>query len=263
MRPESAQPPTGSSAPGAPGRLSAVLADSLRRIEALPADARVLDVGGWACPLARADAVLDLMPYATRGLYGWNGDRGRERFTEGTWLEHDICGREPFPFPDDAFDVVVCSHTLEDVRDPVWVASELARVGRAGYVEVPSRLQEQSWGVNGPYVGWSHHHWLVDVDQAAQHVDFVFKLHALHHPGPTGLAFSSRFGNALSAAERVSTLWWEGAFTARERVFYELDETVEYLRGFVRQHAHRDPGPAPVGRRVRLGRRLARRPPDL
>lgn len=130
--------------------LPRVLPESIARIEALPADATVLDVGGWACPLVRATTVLDQMPYETRGLYGFNGDPAEERFTADTWVCHDICAREPFPFDDDAFDIVVCSHTLEDVRDPVWVAGELSRIGRAGYVEVPSRLQEQSWGSTAP-----------------------------------------------------------------------------------------------------------------
>jgi len=236
-----------------------VLSESIARLEALGAEATVLDVGGWACPLARATAVLDHMPYATRGLYGWNGDRTAERFTAETWVQHDICAREPFPFADDAFDVVVCSHTLEDVRDPVWVAGELSRVGRAGYVEVPSRLQEQSWGVNGPYVGWSHHHWLIDVDEAAAHVDFVFKLHAVHHPGPTGWAFSARFAEGLTERERVSTLWWDGAFSARERAFDDVTALVEWLGGPVRAYGARDPDPPRAGRRARLARRIGRR----
>jgi hypothetical protein len=234
-----------------------MLTESVARVEALPDDARVLDVGGWACPLVRADVVLDLMPYATRGLYGSNG-AGGERFTADSWVEHDICGREPFPFGDDAFDLVVCSHTLEDIRDPVWVASELSRVGRAGYVEVPSRLEEQSWGVNGPWVGWSHHHWLIDVDPVAQHVEFVFKPHSLHMPAPNAWTFSAGFAAGLSAQERVSTLWWEGAFTAGEHAFYELDEQLEWLAGPVREHAHRDPDRGATGRRARLRRRLAR-----
>jgi len=235
-----------------------VLRESVARIEALPADATVLDVGGWACPLARATTVLDQMPYETRGLYGVLGEAAAERFTADTWVRHDICSREPFPFADDAFDLVVCSHTLEDVRDPVWVAGELSRIGRAGYVEVPSRLQEQSWGVNGPYVGWSHHHWLVDVDQAAGHIDFAFKLHALHHPGPTGWAFSARFAEGLTERERVSTLWWNGAFTARERVFDDVVALVEWLGEPVRTHGTRDPDPPRAGRRARLARRLGR-----
>jgi len=236
-----------------------VLSESLARIEALPADASVLDVGGWACPLARATAVLDLMPHATRGLYGSNGDPAAERFSAETWVQHDICAREPFPFDDGAFDLVVCSHTLEDVRDPVWVCQELSRVGRAGYVEVPSRLQEQAWGVDGPYVGWSHHHWLVDVDRGAQHIDFVFKLHALHHPGATGFAFSSRFAAALGEHERVSTLWWEGAFTARERIFPDVTALTDWLAAPVTANAARDPAPPrEPGRRAALGRRLRR-----
>jgi hypothetical protein len=39
----------------------------------------VLDVGGWGRPFTRADWVLDLMPYETRGLYGRDGT-GEERF---------------------------------------------------------------------------------------------------------------------------------------------------------------------------------------
>ena len=237
-----------------------MLDESLVRIQALPADARVLDVGGWACPLSRADAVLDLMPYATRGLYGWAGDPGAERFSAETWVQHDICAREPFPFADDAFDLVVCSHTLEDVRDPVWVASELSRVGRAGYVEVPSRLQEQSWGVNGNYVGWSHHYWLIDVDPVAQHVEFVHKPHVLHDPGDNGWTFSAQFGRALSAGEQVSTLWWQGAFTARERLFGDVEELTAWLAAPVLEHGGRDPGRpgrggGGAGRLSRLARR--------
>ncbi len=58
----------------------------------------------------------------------------------------DICDHEPYPFGDQEFDFVICSQTLEDVRDPIWVCSEINRIGKAGYIEVPSRLEEQSWG---------------------------------------------------------------------------------------------------------------------
>ena len=119
------------------------------RIEAmLGDDDLVLDVGGWGSPFERADWVIDLMPYETRGRYGAT-DPAAERFGAETWVRRDICDREPWPFADRQFDFAVCSHTLEDVRDPVFVCAELNRVARAGYIEVPSRLQEQSWGVWG------------------------------------------------------------------------------------------------------------------
>src|SRR3954468_14104941 len=105
----------------------------------------VLDVGGWAKPFSRADWVIDLMPYETRGLYGYDKESAEERFTADTWALHDICAHVPWPFADNQFDFAICSHTLEDIRDPVWVCSELQRVARAGYIEVPSRLEEQTW----------------------------------------------------------------------------------------------------------------------
>jgi len=182
----------------------------------------LLDVGGWADPLDRADWVIDLMPYESRGLYereGWveGGSGGDERFTRDTWIQRDICDRAPWPFEDGQFDFVTCSHTLEDIRDPVWVCSEMARVGRAGYIEVPSRLEEQSWGVTGPFVGWEHHRWLIDVDPDARAIAFALKPHGIHTSA--GVYFPPGFHASLSARERVETLWWEDHFSFSERVF--------------------------------------------
>lgn len=188
----------------------------------LPDDALVLDVGGWAAPFARADWVVDLLPYATRGLYG-EVDPAAERFTSTTWVAHDVCVA-PWPFDDHQFDFAVCAHTLEDVRDPVTVCRELARVARAGYIETPSRLEEQSWGVHGPWVGWSHHRWLVDVVDGG--LRFVAKpgvLHAWDH-------FPAGHWERLDEGDRVVELWWEGELHASERIFVEADDLHGYLR---------------------------------
>jgi hypothetical protein len=206
-----------------------MLAESVTRIlELLGSEARVLDVGGWAKPFRRADAVVDCMPYGTRGLYGFDGDLA-ESFTASTWFQRDICARQRWPFADDEFDFVVCSHTLEDVRDPVWVCSEINRVGKAGYIEVPSRLEEQSYGFQGPWVGWGHHHWLVDIH--GRELQFVFKHHVMH--GRASDHFPAGFRDCLSEAERVQTLWWTNGFSFAERIFIGPDELDDYLRSFV------------------------------
>jgi hypothetical protein len=177
--------------------------------------------------------VIDVMPYSTRGLYqreGWAAPRNEpERFSRETWIERDVCDREPFPFSDRQIDFAICSHTLEDVRDPVWVCSELIRVAKAGYVEVPSRLEEQSWGVNGPFVGWSHHRWLIDVSDET--IEFVAKLHSIHHRPDQH--FPPGFWDGLTGNERVQTLWWETRFSYRERVILDPQESDRYLAGFV------------------------------
>jgi len=222
-------------------------------------DDRLLDVGGWADPLERADCVIDVMPFATRGLYGREGwgpvrEADAERFSEATWFQRDICDRTPWPFDDDEFDFVVCSHTLEDVRDPLWVCSEIVRVGRAGYVEAPSRLEEQSWGVAGPFVGWRHHHWLIDVGDDS--IRFIFKPHSIHTL-PAAF-FPPGFVDDLTARERISQLWWEGDFNFSERIFVE--ERVDlYLTKLVERELRSRGGRSrggPTGIRRRLAARL-------
>jgi hypothetical protein len=197
-------------------------------------DALVLDVGGWGRPFPRADWVIDMQDYETRGLYG-SEPGGEERFGPDTWVQRDICDAEPWPFEDGQFDFVVCSHTLEDVRDPVRVCAEIARVGRAGYVETPSRLEEQSYGFQGPWVGWGHHHWLVEID--GDRVDFVFKHHVMH--GRESDHFPDGFQKTLSPEERVTTLWWEGSFEFGERFFSDAGELDPYLADFVTRELER------------------------
>ena len=216
-----------------------MLARSQRQIlETVRDDALVLDVGGWAVPFPRADFVMDMEPYETRGSWGYDGDRSGERFSASTWVHRDICDREPWPFADKQFDFAICSHTLEDVRDPIYVCSELVRVAKAGYIEVPSRLEEQSY-VQGKWIGWGHHRWLIDVDQEASHIDFVFKPHLIHGPGD--VHFPHGFWNTLTPEERVECFWWEGSFSYRERVFPGAEELEEYLRAVVRERDWQPP----------------------
>jgi hypothetical protein len=197
----------------------------------IPEDAAVLDVGGWIQPFTRADWVIDVMPYETRGRHGSQGEP-LERFTHETWVQRDICDREPWPFEDKQFDFVVCGHTLEDIRDPIWACSELIRVARAGYIEVPSRLEEHTYGFQGPWVGWGHHRWLVEISD--NRIDFVLKHHVIH--GPETNHFPSRFYESITEEEKAQTFWWRGSFDYGERIMLSADELDPYLAGFVASH---------------------------
>jgi hypothetical protein len=208
-----------------------VLPAAERRIAAeLAPDALVLDVGGWAKPLARADWVIDLLPYETRGLYGPER-REPERFSAATWVERDICATEPWPFPDGRFDFAVCAHTLEDVRDPVRVCEELVRVARAGYVEVPAPVEELTFGVQGPWVGWSHHHWISEMAPAPAHgLRFTFKPHLL---GASGRHLPAGSCDGLAPEDRVLALWWNGSFTFGEQVLVGAEAFDPWLEGLL------------------------------
>ncbi len=231
-----------------------MLPASRARIEStLPEDAVVLDIGGWADPLPRADWVVDLMPYETRGLYaeaGGSGTAAAERFSAGTWIRRDVCDRQPLPFGDEEFDFVVCSHTLEDIRDPIGVCAEIVRVGKAGYVEVPSRLEEQSWGVAGPFVGWSHHRWLIDRPDGR--LEFMHKPGALQALGEAQIPADAYA--KLTPEQRVISFFWEGTFDFGERLLFDQAEHDADLIAVARPFREATTAPAPAGRRRRSGR---------
>ena len=193
---------------------------------------QVLDVGGWHAPLNRANAVIDIMPYRTRNRRGSiGGDTWPdEYFNEKSYYQRDICN--PWPFRDKQFDFVLCSHTLEDVRDPVFVCQEINRVGRAGYIEVPSRLVESMRGIERPFFcGYYHHRWLCEIDQNA--ITFQFKPAMLHAYRQFHLR-KPWFSN-VAPEMAVSYFFWEGEFHYSEKILIDRDEVQNDLRRFRRE----------------------------
>jgi hypothetical protein len=202
---------------------------------------RVLDVGGWASPFNRADWILDCKPYETRGFYGTVGlpaSQGGETeyFNEKTWVVRDICEKTPWPFPDNFFDFSICAGTLEDIRDPLFVCSELIRVSRAGYVETPSRLAEscRGWEDLG-IAGLSHHRWLVEY--LPNELVFCSKYHIMHTSSKFSLPPSVYRG--LTREERMDGMFWTNAFDFRELIHVGPDPVRQYLGEFVDRHRHR------------------------
>ena len=193
-----------------------MLPANLERILArLGDDDVVLDVGGWAAPLNRADWVLDVMPYETRGsLVAGGFGPGPERFDASRWVVRDMCDREPWPWPDDFFDFAVCVTTLEDVRDPIGVCRELGRVAKAGYVEVPTLFAELLHWWEGPYLGHEHHRWLCEIEDDG--LVFMHKPHSIH--ADRRLRVHRRWTAEMDVADHLQGLFWEGSPPARERI---------------------------------------------
>jgi hypothetical protein len=209
-----------------------MLTESLERLlGAVGEQARVVDIGGWAAPLNRADWVVDLMPYETRGkLPPGSFGPAPERFSAQTWLQRDICDHEPYPFEDGHFDFAVCTYTLEDIRDPVWVCREISRIARPRLIEVPSLLDELSWRVpqysGGDWAGHDHHRWLCFTGE--NEIEFMHKPHSLHADWRPRVP--SRHAARLTHRQRIQVLWWEGELKARERIVigaFPMDELAE------------------------------------
>jgi hypothetical protein len=126
--------------------------------------ATILDIGAWFCPYPFATHVIDVMPWETRACKLQLEKQPFERFSKETWFALDVCDpSKPFPFADKSIDLVVCSGTLEDLPHPQHCAREMQRVGRAGYIRVPTALSELTIGVSDracSSIGYPHHHWI-------------------------------------------------------------------------------------------------------
>ena len=222
----------------------------------------VLDIGGWARCFNRANYVMDAYPYGRHGRHYLEsmglGPQGGdvEHFTAETWIARDLCDRQPWPFADKSIDYCTCSHVLEDIRDPIWVCSEMNRVAKRGYIEVPSMAFEMSRGREpGVPVGLSHHRWICDLD--GSQLVFAPKNHMIH--GDRRLSLPAAFGRTLPPEAQVTWLFWEGSFSFREGWLTAAD-----MEAFVRRLVPADEievGPADAApelgpRAIAMARRL-------
>lgn len=113
--------------------------------------AKILDVGPGHAPLRWATHAVDFVDVPNAPVKVDKCDITNERL----------------PYKDKQFDFVYCRHLLEDSWNPFSVCEELSRVGKAGYVEVPSPMAEIGRGVDGsshPWRGYHHHRFIGWVD---------------------------------------------------------------------------------------------------
>jgi hypothetical protein len=196
--------------------------------------------------------VIDIGSYETRNYYahrlGASAPVTPERFTRDTWVQMDIC-KTPWPFKDAMFDYVVCSHTLEDVRDPIGICLEMMRIGKAGYIETPPAAIELTRGVQSPdWCGWQHHRWMVEPWDRG--LVFFAKPHHIHSPLWPAIR-SPRF--LLAGASEALRFEWSGPFPVREKILVDADDVERELRRIVVSSTR----PDRIGTAMRRGRRGA------
>ena len=192
-------------------------------VKSLPKNLKTVDIGGAYAPIRRADYVIDAIPYSS---INWSLAKGgtEQHLTEKTCIQHDICDRKSFPFPNKFFDYSFCSHTLEDIRDPIWVCSEIIRISKAGYIEIPSRLYETTFRaeVKG-LAGAAHHRWIVDIDKKGR-LRFTFKYMHVH----TRSVNKNRIKYDKNNPDMVLATEWSGSFDYFENWLNSGKETFEY-----------------------------------
>ena len=93
-----------------------------------------LDVGSGVNPLMAAHVLCDVSRKYLRHEVGSPPLTHDKSFVQ--------CDAHFLPFKDKAFDFVHCSQVLEHLKNPEKAYRELKRVGKSGYIETPTWLQE-------------------------------------------------------------------------------------------------------------------------
>jgi len=144
----------------------------------IPAEARsilerhegsILDVGGGLSPYVKATHIVDIQPFSEERLRenAWPVGEEARGWEESDYTRLDIVSTTQWPFADNQFDLGLSSHCLEDLRDPIPAVKEMARVCRKLLIICPSRLIEQTRGIEHPrFCGFPHHPWAVYTDGA-------------------------------------------------------------------------------------------------
>jgi SAM-dependent methyltransferase len=110
------------------------IAWSFRRLHC-PVDknALVLEVGSGGNPYFRSNVLIDAY-YETR----------ERHYAKLIYDRPTVLGFvENLPFKDNSFDFVIASHVLEHSKDPARFLSEIQRVSKSGYIEVPDAFFER------------------------------------------------------------------------------------------------------------------------
>jgi uncharacterized protein YbaR (Trm112 family) len=163
----------------------------------------VLEVGAGQSPHPRADVVVD--KYVADSF---------ERSGEAP-LDFSkplvVADGHRLPFADESFAYALALHVLEHAADPARFASELSRVAAKGFVQVPSRQAELTFG-------WPYHPWLIDRSGDT----LVFKPKG-ELRAPSGDLFHRSFAEspllrlwwAAHRSEWQHSIAWRGSLTVR------------------------------------------------
>lgn len=113
------------------------------RVKSIEANDKVLEVGPGATPHPRSNAFLELEYDSVEERVAQSGRVGILQ-TKKPVVYYN--GRD-FPFEDNEFDYIICSHVLEHVPEPKYMISEITRVAKKGYIEFPTIYYDYIWNI--------------------------------------------------------------------------------------------------------------------
>jgi SAM-dependent methyltransferase len=96
-------------------------------------NSKVLDIGSGGEPFVYANFLIDRFPGNTHHRYN------KLKTNNLPFVNGDI---QFLPYKNKSFDFVYCAHVLEHVEDPKNALDEIMRIGKRGYIEVPTKMSD-------------------------------------------------------------------------------------------------------------------------
>lgn len=115
---------------------------------------KIIDIGG-ANSFAHGmlDAIIDIREPQASAKHKFIGNIDRPEIWEKVKAHVKKHGK---------WDYAICTHTLEDIHNPVYAAEQIEQIATAGLIVEPSKFREFS-RFSGSFRGYIHHYWIFEV----------------------------------------------------------------------------------------------------
>ena len=114
---------------------------------------KVVDVGGahggWSAPYV--DAIVDFNDISLQSPI--------KHFKCDITNPNDYNELMTYVKQNGKFDFCICTHTLEDIMNPLFVCEQIEKISKEGYIAFPSKYRELA-RIEGYYRGYIHHRWI-------------------------------------------------------------------------------------------------------
>ena len=131
---------------------------------------------------------------------------------------------EKLPFKDKEFDYVILSHVLEHVPNLLEFVSEIERISKAGYIELPTKLNDNLvFGCDEEDVG---HKWWFEFDDDNNQLLYTIKADVLEKFITVGQIwkFQKFFEDSF-----LLQIYWEEKINLSKRKPFEFDKKIYFL----------------------------------
>ena len=131
---------------------------------------------------------------------------------------------QKLPFKNKEFDYVILSHVLEHVPNLLEFTSELQRISKAGYIELPTKLNDNLvFGCDEEDVG---HKWWFEFDDINNQLLYTEKIDALEKFITVGQIwkFQNFFEDSL-----LLQIYWKDEIKLSRRESFKVEKKINFL----------------------------------